>query len=140
MNRQRLDFEAMRDSLLFVSGKLDEKIGGRPVDITLDPSPPRRSIYAFIDRQNLPGIFRNFDFASPDATCPRRFSTTVPQQALFMLNSPFLMQQVKGVLDRPEVKQDEATEKKIADLYQLLFERKPTGAGNFTGPGIHRFV
>ncbi|HEX4795127.1 MAG TPA: DUF1549 and DUF1553 domain-containing protein [Humisphaera sp.] len=126
MNRQRLDLEAMRDSLMYVSGKLDLTIGGRPVDITVDPAPNRRMIYAFIDRQNLPGVFRNFDFASPDATCPRRFSTTVPQQALFMLNSPFLMQQVHGVLSRPELKDDQPIDQRIEALYALLFERKPT--------------
>jgi len=126
MNRQRLDFEAMRDSMIYVSGKMDFTLGGRSVDITADPSPPRRSIYAFIDRQNLPGLFRNFDFASPDATCPRRFSTTVPQQALFMLNSPFIVQQIRGVLDRPEVKQDESSASKINAIYAILFDRKPT--------------
>ncbi|NND98960.1 MAG: DUF1553 domain-containing protein, partial [Pirellulaceae bacterium] len=48
---------------------------------------PRRSIYAMIDRQNLPSLFRTFDFASPDAHSPHRYFTTVPQQALYLLNS-----------------------------------------------------
>jgi hypothetical protein len=126
MNRQRLDFEAMRDSMIYVSGRMDFTAGGRAVDITANPSPARRTVYAFIDRQNLPGLFRNFDFASPDATCPRRFSTTVPQQALFMLNSPFILQQMKGLLDRPEVKQDESSASKINAIYEILFDRQPT--------------
>ena len=50
----------------------------------------RRTVYGFIDRQNLPGVFRTFDFASPDATSPQRLATTVPQQALFLMNSPFV--------------------------------------------------
>src|SRR4051812_25989731 len=116
----------MRDSMIYVSGKLDATVGGRPVDITADPAPARRTIYAFIDRQNLPGLFRNFDFASPDQTSPRRFTTTVPQQALFMLNSPFIVQQVRGVLQRPELAQNEQTDHKIAELYRLLFDREPT--------------
>ena len=55
--------------------------------------PPRRTVYGFIDRQNLDGVYRTFDFAVPDATSPKRFVTTVPQQALFLMNSPFLQQQ-----------------------------------------------
>ncbi|HZT82145.1 MAG TPA: DUF1549 domain-containing protein, partial [Gemmataceae bacterium] len=53
-NRQRLDFEALRDSLLWASGRLDPEAGGPPVDITKAPFPARRSVYGFIDRQNLP--------------------------------------------------------------------------------------
>jgi cytochrome c553 len=95
-NRRRLDYEAMRDSVLAVADQLDRTIGGRPVEITARPFPKRRTIYAFIDRQNLPGVFRMFDFASPDTTSPQRFVTTVPQQALFMMNSPFLIEQSKA--------------------------------------------
>ncbi len=91
----RLDFEAMRDSILAVSGDLDHMIGGRPVAITEAPFSSRRTVYGFIDRQNLDGLYRTFDFAVPDATSPRRFVTTVPQQALFLMNSPFLHQQAR---------------------------------------------
>ncbi|MGV3533334.1 MAG: PSD1 and planctomycete cytochrome C domain-containing protein, partial [Chthoniobacteraceae bacterium] len=86
MNRRRLDFEAMRDSLLLVAGQLDPKMGGHAEQLTEPPYSKRRAVYGFIDRQNLPGTFRTFDFASPDTTSPQRYSTTVPQQALFMLN------------------------------------------------------
>ena len=55
----------------------------------------RRTVYGFIDRQNLDGVYRTFDFAVPDATSPRRFVTTVPQQALFLMNSPFLHEQAR---------------------------------------------
>jgi hypothetical protein len=94
-NRQRLDFEAMRDSLLAVSGALDCRIGGPPVVGAEAISATSRTIYGFIDRQNLDGVYRTFDFAVPDATSPRRFVTTVPQQALFLMNSPFLHEQAK---------------------------------------------
>ncbi len=90
MNRQRLDFEPLRDALLAVAGRLDRTQGGPAVDITTPPFPPRRSVYGFIDRQNLPGLFRTFDFASPDASTPQRYTTTVPQQALFLMNHPFV--------------------------------------------------
>ena len=85
----------MRDSLLAVSGALDPAIGGPAAPITEPPFSTRRTIYGFIDRQNLDGLYRTFDFAVPDATSPRRFVTTVPQQALFLMNSPFLHEQTR---------------------------------------------
>ncbi len=93
--RQRLDFESMRDSLLAISGALEVKIGGPAAPITEAPFQARRTLYGFIDRQNLDGVYRTFDFAVPDATSPRRFVTTVPQQALFLMNSPFLHEQAQ---------------------------------------------
>jgi len=125
MNRHRLDFEAMRDTLLAVSGKLDKTMGGHAVDITTDPFPLRRTVYAFVERQNLPGIFRTFDFASPDATSPQRFYTTVPQQALFLMNSPFVVQQAQNLLARPEVKSTRDDEDKVRELYRVAFQRAP---------------
>jgi hypothetical protein len=125
MNRQRLDFEALRDTLLTVSGKIDFTAGGRAVDIAAEPSAPRRTVYGFVERQNLPGLFRTFDFASPDTTSPQRFSTTVPQQALFLMNSPFVVQQAKALLDRPEVKTLANDEQKLQILYKLAFQRAP---------------
>jgi hypothetical protein len=126
-NRQRLDFEGTRDALIAVGGKMDAAVYGRSVDITIEPFSTRRSVYAYIDRQNLPGVFRNFDFASPDATCPRRFVTTIPQQALFMMNSPVLIEQAKNVLARPEVAAEQDPRQKIIGLYRLLFDRMPAG-------------
>jgi len=89
--RRRRDFESLRDSMLVVSGAIERAMGGEPVDISVSGSRPRRSVYAFIDRQNLPGIFRTFDVASPDAHTPSRHYTTVPQQALYLLNSPLII-------------------------------------------------
>ncbi|EMI21917.1 secreted protein containing DUF1549 [Rhodopirellula maiorica SM1] len=85
-NRRRRDFESLRDSFLAVSGSLQHTIGGEPVQITGPTPVPRRTIYAMIDRQNLPAVFRTFDFASPDAHSPLRYFTTVPQQSLYLLN------------------------------------------------------
>jgi len=101
MNRRRLDFEAMRDTMLAMAGKLDvSTMGGHAVDIVGTNYSTRRTVYGFIDRQNLPGLFRTFDFASPDTTSPQRFNTTVPQQALFLLNSPFAVDQTRNLLVR----------------------------------------
>ncbi|MBL8816124.1 MAG: PSD1 domain-containing protein [Planctomyces sp.] len=118
MNRHRLDFEALRDSILAVSGTLDRSIGGASVDITSVDAAPRRTIYARIDRQNLPGLFRTFDFANPDVHAPQRFQTTVPQQALFQLNSPFVMDQATTLADSVA-----DTKSTPADRARILFER-----------------
>ena len=123
MNRQRLDFEAMRDSLLAVAGRLDTTIGGRAVELTTAPFSQRRSVYGFIDRQNLPGLFRTFDFASPDTSTPQRYTTTVPQQALFLMNSPFAIEQARHFLQRPDVAGQTKDEAKIKRMYQLAYGR-----------------
>ena len=123
--RQRLDFEALRDSLLFVSGKLDLTQGGPTVDIVKEASTPRRTIYGFIDRQNLPGLFRTFDFASPDSTSPQRFQTSVPQQALFLLNNLFVIEQAKNLLKREDFNSLSTDAEKIRFLYAQTFQRAP---------------
>ena len=97
--RRRLDLEAMRDTLLFVSGRLDRTLGGRPVDAAGDPADRRRTVYGLVDRQNLPALFRAFDFAMPDQCVERRSRTTVAQQALFAMNSPFIMEQARALAE-----------------------------------------
>ena len=124
MNRKRLDFEAMRDSVLRVSGSLDLKQGGRSVQIVNKPDANRRTVYSFIDRQNLPNLFRTFDFAGPDTTCPQRFTTTVPQQALYLLNSPFIETQAKRLVSRREIRAV-ADESRIRVMYRLAYQREP---------------
>ncbi len=123
MSRRRLDFEAFRDSLLSAAGKLDTTVGGESVDILTQPFSERRTIYARIDRQNLPGTFRTFDFASPDTTAAKRFETTVPQQALFQLNSPFVIQQAQMVVQRCNGS-DDAT--RVSEIYHNILHREPT--------------
>ncbi|MBM3847189.1 MAG: DUF1553 domain-containing protein, partial [Verrucomicrobia bacterium] len=124
-NRRRLDFESMRDSILSVAGNLDLKAGGHPVDITTRPFSGRRTLYGFVERQNLPGLFRTFDFASPDTTSPQRFLTTVPQQALFLMNSPFLMDQARALARRPEIVAASTDSEKVKRLHRLLYQRSP---------------
>ncbi len=123
MNRRRLDFEAMRDSLLIVAGRLDAAMGGRAVELTTAPFSTRRSVYGFIDRQNLPGLFRTFDFASPDASTPQRYTTTVPQQALFLMNSPFVVEQAQHFVQRADVAAQTKDKAKINRMYQLAYGR-----------------
>jgi hypothetical protein len=92
-NRRRLDLETLRDSLLVAAGRLDETMGGPSVPLTDAPFATRRSVYGFIERQNLPAFFRTFDFANPNTHTPERPLTTSPQQALFLMNSPFAIEQ-----------------------------------------------
>ena len=126
MNRRRLEFEPFRDTLLAVSGRLDLEQGGHSVEITTEPFTTRRTVYSFIERQNLPGIFRTFDFASPDTSNAQRFSTTVPQQALFMINSPFVAEQARALAALPEVATAENPAKKITAFYQAALQREPS--------------
>lgn len=134
MNRRRLDLEQTRDALLFASGQLDlATLGGPSVDLWARPFAPRRALYGFIERQNLPGIFRTFDFASPDSTSARRFLTTVPQQALFFLNSSFSMDQAKAVTGRAEIKSSADDAQRIRRLYRVLFDRLPDADELATG-------
>src|SRR5439155_12105321 len=121
------DFEALRDTLLAVAGQLDLTPGGHAVDILSEPYSCRRTVYGYIDRQNLPALFRTFDFASPDSTSPQRFFTTVPQQALFLMNSSFLVQQAKRLVEQNGFKRLRSEKLRVQFLYQQAFQRDPTG-------------
>ncbi len=129
MNRKRVDFEAMRDSLLAVSGQLDDTVGGQPVEIYEGKEAPRRTLYGFIDRQNLPGLLRAFDFASPDTTSPMRYQTTVPQQALFLMNSPFMAARAREFVTRPYL-HGAAPADRLARMYELAYQRPPSPEEN----------
>ncbi|MSU35355.1 MAG: DUF1553 domain-containing protein [Pedosphaera sp.] len=126
--RQRLDFESMRDTLLAAAGSLDRAMGGRSTDVAGDPKNPRRTVYGLVDRQDLPVMFRAFDFACPDQSVDRRSHTTVPQQALFALNSPFIMEQAKALAARPEVQTQPTAELRVAAMFRRVLDRKPQSA------------
>jgi len=133
--RERLDFESMRDSILAFSGNLDRTVGGLQFDIE-DPEANRRTIYGFIDRQYMPGIFRTFDHPSPDATSPGRFETTVPQQALFLMNSEFIIHNARLLAKRVIDSGEERSEGRIAKIYQIVYQRKPSQEEMETGIGF----
>jgi hypothetical protein len=124
-NRRRLEFEALRDTLLTVSGAIDLRAGGLPDDLTTQPFTTRRTVYGFIDRQNLPGMFRTFDYPNPDVSASQRLATTVPQQALFMLNSPFVQEQARRLARRSPVVAAESDEARIHALYRAVYQRAP---------------
>jgi len=124
--RRRLDFEAMRDSLLFVSGRLDLSMGGRPVDLDTEPLNTRRTVYALVNRQDLPSLFRAFDFPVPDQCVERRSRTMVPQQALFAMNSPFVLEQARALAARLELQETTDPAKRTEALFQCVLGRSPS--------------
>ncbi|HKS36360.1 MAG TPA: DUF1553 domain-containing protein, partial [Verrucomicrobiae bacterium] len=123
-NRQRLDFEAMRDSLLAVTGGLDLDAGGKPSELFKKPFAARRTVYGYIDRQFLPGTFRVFDFANPDMHSPQRPDTTVPQQALFFMNGPFVAERARALVHRSDRSKNAGS--RIEQLYSAVYQRPPT--------------
>jgi hypothetical protein len=123
--KTRLDLESMRDTLLQVAGNLDRKMGGLQEDI-MDPTSNRRTVYSYFDRTEPPGIFRTFDHPSPNATAPGRFETIVPQQALFLMNSPFTIRQAKFLADRVNEEAGDEAESRIREFYKVVFQRDAT--------------
>jgi hypothetical protein len=126
MNRRRLEFEPLRDALAAAAGALDLRQGGPPVDLVAQPFTTRRAVYGFIDRQDLPGLFRAFDFASPDQSTAQRPQTTVPQQALFLMNSAFVAEQAGRLAARTKAAGEGGAAARIDAMYRWLLGRPPT--------------
>jgi len=124
-NVRRLDFEAMRDSLLVYSGDLDRHIGGKPINLTDEPYSFRRTVYGYIDRGNLPELMQTFDFSDPDMPNSKRSTTVVPQQALFLMNSPMAVDVARKILARPEIAKQTTDLYRINALYRIIFQRAP---------------
>lgn len=121
-NRRRFQFEQMRDSLLSAAGVLDDRMAGRPVEIESRPFSHRRSIYAYIDRNNFSSLLRTFDYPSPDTSNPQRPQTVVPQQALFGLNSPFIEELSKSAAQRAS---GANPAEKVDSLFRVVLSRVP---------------
>ncbi len=68
-----------------------------------------------------------FDFANPDAHSPQRFQTTVPQQSLFLLNSPLVAQQARHLAARPEIASAQDPDERIGRMFGCVFARAPDG-------------
>lgn len=126
-HRRRLDVESMRDTLLALSGHLELDFFGPPVDIDGDSLNHRRTLYSLIDRQDLSGLLRAFDFADPVQSCERRAQTTVPQQALFAMNSAFVIEQAKALAAQGDGAGRDARSR-VASLYQRVLTRHPEAA------------
>jgi len=118
----RLEFEQLRDAMLAVSGELDVTMGGKPPEL-LDAGNKRRTVYALVDRQFLPGAFRTFDFANPDIHVAVRHETTVPQQALFFLNGNFAAARAKALT---KLLTGKSPEERVQQLHRNLYQRAAT--------------
>ena len=125
-HRRRLELEPYRDTFLAVSGRLDPTVGGRPVDAAEDPECRRRTIYGLVDRKDVPPLYRAFDFPSPEQSTGERPLTTVPQAALFNLNSPFIATQVRSLMMRPVIASAADGEDRVRALYRVVFAREPS--------------
>ncbi|MEY2599331.1 MAG: hypothetical protein RLZZ142_1590 [Verrucomicrobiota bacterium] len=123
MQRTRLDVESWRDALLAVSGQLDASLGGPSFPLS-DASSRRRTVYAKVSRHDLASLLRLFDFPDANITSDKRTETTVPQQQLFVLNSPFMSEQARHFTKRlhadPDLADDAA---RIQRAYTLAFGR-----------------
>ncbi|NBR85840.1 MAG: DUF1553 domain-containing protein [Proteobacteria bacterium] len=145
-NVRRLEFEPLRDSILAMAGALDRTVGGRPVNLGESPTAVgkekvgkmgaslkpmgtysnRRTVYGYVDRAHVAEVMNHFDFAGPEMPNGRRYTTTVPQQALFLMNNPLVIEQARRIVDRPEFKKMEDDERRVEYLYNLLYQRPPT--------------
>lgn len=122
-NRRRLDVESLRDSILYVSGKLDLEEGGPAV--RLDKENNRRTVYAYISRRQLDPMLALFDFPNPNNTSEQRMQTTVPLQKLFFMNSPFVIDQSAALTARIAANASNDGQR-ITATYRSVLQRDPT--------------
>jgi Protein of unknown function (DUF1553) len=120
--RRRLSAEQIRDSVLFVSGALDTRLGGPSTPLT--PLGKRRTIYGRVSRYQLDEFLQLFDFPSPSQTAEQRFATNVPLQRLFFMNSDFMQQHAERIAESVADEPDDAA--RIATVYRKLFGRAPS--------------
>jgi hypothetical protein len=137
--RRRLEVEAIRDSILFVSGGLDVSMGGSLLTVTnrayvtstankLDSSlfdRPRRSVYLPVVRSALYDVFQVFDFADPSTINGRRDQTTVAPQALFMLNSKLVADAASRLAGHLLAEDKLDDDGRLKKLYGSAYSRTP---------------
>ena len=137
-NVRRLDAEEVRDAMLAVSGQLDSTIGGTllkvknrgylfdhtSIDLT-DYTSRRRSLYLPVIRNNVFDLFQLLDFPDPAVPNSDRATTTVPTQALMMLNSDFVMQSATDFAGRLLAEPGD-DDQRIALLYAIAYGREVT--------------
>jgi len=142
VNRRRLPAEAIRDSMLAISGQLDLSPGGSPVpglgtlvnnnsadsDTYESKESARRSLYLPIIRNELPASLTVFDFADPDLVVGKRPVTNVPAQALLLMNSPFVMNCAEQTAKQLLAAEAQTAEQLVAKTYQVALSREPTAS------------
>lgn len=134
MNRRRLDVEAMRDLMLFNSGRLDLRLGGpniKPgttIEYGYEFTDTRRSIYTPVFRNTLPRWYEAFDFANPNQTVGRRERSTSTTQALFLMNDPFILDQSRLAAERLLADRAINDRERAVRAYRQTLGRFPTEA------------
>jgi hypothetical protein len=123
MNPRRMDAEVWRDSLLDVCGELDLTVGGPPTE---NIESRRRTLYFKVSRNGdafaTDEFLRLFDFPLMRSSVAQRPSSIVPQQYLFLLNSPFMQQRAKSFAERM-MKESNEDSVRIERAYQILYQR-----------------
>jgi hypothetical protein len=122
-NRKRLTIEAIRDSLLTVSGSLDRTTRGRSAMLWGENYTRRRSLYGYINRFNLDPTLRAFDFPAPMQTQGSRVESIVATQALFTMNSPFVIDQAATIIETAGFRASQSDLDRINRLFDTVFQR-----------------
>jgi mono/diheme cytochrome c family protein len=119
--RKRMDAEELRDSILQISGNLDDAIGGPSQELT--PDYHRRTVYGQVSRYKVDSYLQLFDFPPPNISAEKRFTTVVPLQRLFLMNSDFTQLEAEALYKRVAAEPDNPA--RIRKLYQLVYGREP---------------
>ena len=119
---RRLDAEIIRDALLAIGNNLDTTLYGPSI---LEDS-PRRSIYLRVKRSELIPIMTIFDAPEPTQSIGERITTTVPTQALAMMNSPFVQQQAERLSQRIRSAEPQTVPASIDRAYLIALSRLPS--------------
>ncbi|MSV27418.1 MAG: DUF1549 domain-containing protein [Bryobacterales bacterium] len=122
-NRRRLDVEALRDSMLFVSGQLQLASGGPPVK--WDKDFRKRTIYGEVSRFRTERLLTLFDFPDPSIHAEKRVATNTSVQRLFFLNSEFIKKQSSSLAERIRAGAPGGVEERVRACYETLFGRPP---------------
>jgi hypothetical protein len=132
MNRRRLDAETIRDTILAVSGQLDRTVGGPNIkkgtasEYGYQFDDARRSIYTPVFRNRLLELFEAFDFADPNLVGGRRNVSTVATQALYLMNSPFVMDQARHAAQAELAVPNLDDAGRVKRAYRMALGRPPT--------------
>src|SRR5205085_1713863 len=119
---KRLEAEQLRDAVLMVSGNLDTSLGGPSADLT--PTNLRRTVYGKVSRYKLDEFLQLFDFPAPNISAEKRFTTTVPLQRLFLMNSDFMQVEAEELAKRVAGEPDNRS--RIKKAYLLVLGRDPS--------------
>ncbi|MCA9007754.1 MAG: DUF1553 domain-containing protein, partial [Planctomycetaceae bacterium] len=133
-NHRRLDAEAIRDTILFVSGKLDLS----QHDQTIRPDTKSeygyqfhnqfRSVYVPVFRNRLHDLLAIFDFPDPNLSVGRRNTSTLSTQALYLMNNPFVIEQAQNIAQRLLEKYPDDESARINALFRMSLGRLPSPA------------